>query len=785
MPNGSEPAAHRLRLPSAGARLACAVLLFSLGTPPVAPAQEEVATGTLEGRVVDEVGDPVAGATVRMADAGREVVTDSAGGFRLRAVPAGRRWIEVRRLGFEAPRTQVVVPAGARLAVELRLATRPVPIATVTVLGTRGGPPELPPRMREVPGAVAYVDRAAMEGTRQANLHDVLRLVPGVWVQPRFGAADKMQLSIRGSGLRSAIELRGVNVLVEGMPFRNADGFADFEALELLAVRAVRVYPAGNALRLGGATLGGAIDLELETGRTAPDLELFAEGGSYGFLKGGAAAGLSTDDADLYVSYARTDLDGYRDHTVNGRDRATVHGGWKISPATELRALYSFASAREERPGGLTAEQVAEDPRQAHPAAVARSAGRSYTFHHLGIRLRARLGEGKLLEVTPWLQRRPVEVTQARIVEQENRDSGIEVRYESAGRLAGRASRLTLGFQGAVGISDHREYENLEGERGALTKDQRDEAASIAVYAEDVIEIGGGLSAALGVRYDGSRRALDDAYIVDGDDSDAEWYDALQPRAGLTLEVPSAGLQLFGNAGRLYEPPLLLELNSLPTAGFIDLVPQTAWQFELGARGRARWLQWSVSAWDLELRDEILNVHVPAFPGATFTIPTQRNADRTRHYGLEVGAAATFPSVLAAGDELAARLAWTSARYEFVEDSTWGGNEIPGAPRHVLQAELGWRHRAGIAIRPSLEWVPGDYFVDSGNTARNNGWTAVGLRVEWGPPTRTVQLFLELRNLTDARYAAAVLADNALGRFYLPADGRSVCAGARWRLGPR
>ena len=40
----------------------------------------------------------------------------------------------------------------------------------------------------------------------------------------RFGAADETQFSIRGSGLRNNFHLRGVNILVNSMPYRLADG---------------------------------------------------------------------------------------------------------------------------------------------------------------------------------------------------------------------------------------------------------------------------------------------------------------------------------------------------------------------------------------------------------------------------------------------------------------------------------------------------------------------------------------------------------------------------------
>ncbi len=153
---------------------------------------------------------------------------------------------------------------------------------------------------------------------------------PGVFVQPRFGAADESQISIRGSGLRNNFHLRGVNVLVNGMPYRNADGFTDFESLELLNTESIEIYKGGNALRYGGSTLGGAINLETKTGYTAAPVGVVAEGGSFGFFKSQLSSGARVGKLDYFGSYTRTTLDGYRDYSAQGRDRVNGHLGYVL-----------------------------------------------------------------------------------------------------------------------------------------------------------------------------------------------------------------------------------------------------------------------------------------------------------------------------------------------------------------------------------------------------------------------------------------------------------------------
>jgi iron complex outermembrane recepter protein len=82
--------------------------------------------------------------------------------------------------------------------------------------------------IQRVPGSTTVIPQTEIESARSSNLKDVLDFTPGVLIRPRVGAADESQLSIRGSGLRNNFHLRGVNVLIDGFVYGQADGFSDF-----------------------------------------------------------------------------------------------------------------------------------------------------------------------------------------------------------------------------------------------------------------------------------------------------------------------------------------------------------------------------------------------------------------------------------------------------------------------------------------------------------------------------------------------------------------------------
>jgi iron complex outermembrane receptor protein len=322
---------------------------------------------------------------------------------------------------------------------------------------------------------------------------------------------------------------------------------------------------------------------------------------------------------------------------------------------------------------------------------------------------------------------------------------------------------------------DNRQYQNVGGEHGNLTRDEKDKVANLGAYIEDAFGVTDRLTAVLGARFDYSKRTVADRFLGNGDQSDRRVFSPVTPRIGLLYDVPSLGGSLFANASRTVEPPLLLELASFGNpGGFIALDAQKAWQYELGARGRSSALSWEVSLFDIELRDEILNINVRPFPGAAFTVPSYRNAERTRHIGLEAGVGYRLTS------GISTRVAYTFARFAYVGDSTYDGNDIPGAPAHHVTAELKLEPVAGLSFAPQLEWVPAAYHVNSENTVKNDAWATLGLRAEWNRAGDGLTAFVEGRNLLDRRYSASVQVDNAAGRFYEPADRRALYAGLRW-----
>ena len=654
--------------------------------------------------------------------------------------------------------------------------------------------------IRRVPGGVDLIGEKQIDESRAANLKDVLDFTPGVWIRPRMGAADESQISIRGSGLRNNFHLRGVNILLDGFPYGNADGFSDFESLELLDTKRIEVYKGANALRFGGFTLGGAINLVTKTGYDAGLVEMRSEAGSFGFLKNHLATGQVYGPFDLYLGLTDVELQGYRTHSAQQRERVYSSWGWDLGAGASVRLDLNYVKNREQLPGALTQEELDRNPRAADPSnlALRLRAARNYDYGRGALTVRVPLTETQALEWSTQLNYQDLHhPLNFAVIDDTTWSYSTELRWIQAAPLFDHGNRLTAGLQYFGTRQIDVNFTNVVGTPPEKTKNQINIADSIGVYVENQFDVTPTVTAIAGGRGQYAIRAVRDRMIgndgpgdVDGNDSDSVDFLNFSPRVGFIWR-PARTVQVFGNASRTYEPPLLLELTAPGQlqGNLSQLAAQKAWQFELGTRGEWGRLAWDVAAYDIELWDEIQNVNVQPFPGAPFTIPRFRNIDRTRHTGLEVGADLLIAQDLArrvgvgtGGDALRVRTAYTFSHFVFVNDVNFDNNDLPGAPRHFLRGEVRYDHVSGFWFAPNVETVPQGYFVNSQNDARTQPYTTVGVRMGYTYKPWQLTAFFEGRNLNNVTYISSVVVDDANRRFFEPADGRAFYGGLEWRF---
>jgi iron complex outermembrane receptor protein len=753
------------------------VLTFFLTGGPSVIAQQKVTSAALSGRVEDPNGAVVAGAQVvavnTLTKEERRAVTDAQGRYVLDSLPQGVYIVTVSAKGF-ASATREARTTEANGATNFQLSLGAVG-ETVTVEDETARA-----EIERTPGSVVIVPRQELSQSLAANLKDVFTFTPGVLAQPRYGS-DESQFSIRGSGLRNNYHGRGVNFLVNGIPAMDADGFSDYEALDFLAAQRVEVWKGANALRYGGNTSGGAINLVTQTGKTAAPFEFRVQGGSFGSFQGHVATGGERGRFNYFLSFTEVEQDGYREHGQQGRQRLYGNFNFALDDRTDFNLDIVYANIGERYPGSLTREEFFRDPRAADPIDVQQDWGRFINYTRVGFGMRHRFRGRHEFSFNVFGQYRNLEHPIFNVLDQDTRTFGGEFRYS----YTGERNRLVVGFSPWATPNGGRRFENNNGSSGAQTAHFDSLATNYGIYVENQFDIRPSFTLVTGARADWALRRFTDLFLADGNQSDRRTFKAISPKLGFVWRARDQ-MQVFANVSRSYEPPVLnIELISFGAPGFLPLGAQDTWQYEVGTRGRAaQRLNYELTFFDLEVNDEIINANVTPFPGAPFTIPSFRSAPNTRHTGFELALDAVLRQGLFTGnDTLTARTAYTVSRFRYVGDLTYFNNTLPGAPRHLVRSELRYDHPDGFWIAPSVDWSPATYFMDSANTARNDKYAVLNLRAgfdrqQWG-------IFFEAQNLTDRLYSASVQVDNDAGRFFEPANGRSAYVGFHYRFGSK
>ena len=612
------------------------------------------------------------------------------------------------------------------------------------------------------PGAADSVPATDYDDRLAVSLRDALASTPGVYAQPRFG--QEVRLSIRGSGISRGFHMRGLTLLTDGIPINLADDNGDFQELDPQAYARIDVYRGGNALRFGGSTLGGAINAISPTGRSAPGIDLRADGGSFGTFRARAAAGFADAHGDALVSLSFDRSDGERDHSGRSSVRFNGNAGIRIAPDVETRFYASVNHIRQKLPGSLTLVQALTTPEISLPGNIALDQARDIDSIRLQNQTTVTLGSGSLRFGGYWNGKQlfhPI----FQVIDQQSNDRGAFASLDLDREIGGVQVELTLGTQARFGIVTARQYVNVSGKRGALTSDVRQRARTINSYAELRVTPLPGLTLVGGGIHTSGRRAVANRLVPANSASIS--YDRFAPKIGL-LWAPRAGVAFYSNANRSVELPGFGELVQAPLAGFVPVDAQRAWTVEVGSRGEIGPVRWDVSVYRADLRGEMLQFAVtPNVPAATF------NAGRTRHQGIEAGLD------LRLGRFGQLRQTWLYSDFGFRGDAQYGNNRLPVVPRNLYRAEwmLG---REGLSLTPRFEWVPQGAWADYRNTVRVPGYALFGLGAEAKVGRAT--LFVDARNLTNKRavgdISAVVQATPATIAFY-PVERRAVYAGVR------
>ncbi|MDB5842142.1 MAG: TonB-dependent receptor [Herminiimonas sp.] len=634
--------------------------------------------------------------------------------------------------------------------------------------------------------APAAIDSVIVDPLRAAsplvNLSELLGAVPGVQVRERQNYAQDLQLSVRGFGARSTFGVRGVRILIDGIPATMPDGQGQAATASLNSAKRIELL-RGPWAQLYGNAAGGVLQVftrEPPVTTARPEVSFSAgAGGDRQRLAGVGIAGGSTTLGGL-VDVTRFTTDGYRDHSAAERTQVNAKTVAKPSDATTVTGIFNrFDQPRAEDPLGLTHAAFEQNPRQVIPAALLFNTRKSVEQQQAGVVVDHRLSAADSLNARVYAGTRKVDQKLAfatnGVVDLDRSYGGLGINWTHKTDLGGTPLRWTVGVEADQLRETRKGFDNIAGNNGTLRRNEDDTARNTDLFGQLDWTFAPAWQAVAGVRASRVRFTVDDRFNppAASTSGDVE-YRNTSPVLGLVWHAAES-LNVYGNIGTGFETPTLAESayrpGGLPGPNF-SLRPSKSAQSEIGVKLRTGRHAIDAALFDARSRDEI--VSQTSGGRAIF-----QNAGRAQRRGAELSWSADWSG-------LTTRLAYTllDARFKTPFTSAQGqvpaGNKLPGAPRHSLFAET--EARLAEALWVALEMrVDSKVYVNDFNTDAAPGYAVfnarAGYEFRWG--AARMFLYGRIDNLFDRNYAGSVIVNEANGRFFEPAPGRRLFVGLR------
>jgi len=534
-------------------------------------------------------------------------------------------------------------------------------------------------------------------GNADAFLEESLRAVPGLQIQNRFNFAVGERLSVRGFGPRAQFGIRGVRVLVDGIPATLPDGQSTLDHLDLSSLGRVELLRGPNATLYGNAA-GGVLHLRsVDPGPRRVETRFGTTVGSHGLVTLQGNVQGSVGRGGYRVAVNRLEYDGFRRNpiaddgtTFGGAERWTVNGSGTLPLAGgHLRLVVNGADLDADNPGSLPDSLVGSEDRPAWGFNVASRTGKEVRQGQVGATWTSAEGREGGLELSAWGIRRELEnPIPGTIVDLDRNAGGGRILLTKPVELPLGTLSLGAGTEMEFQRDDRLNFDNDGGSRGALTLSQFERVFGAGVFGQARLDLGDRVSVVAGLRWDRIRFSAEDRFLEDGDpdDSGSRTMSSVSPSGGLVARpIPSLpSVEIFASVARSFESPTTTELVNRPAGpgGFNpELDPQTGVTVEGGARVRIaeRW-RFEATGFRTDLEDELIGFEVPADPGRQFF----RNAGSSRHTGWEIAGEGTpWPGVRV-------RAAYTRVDARFESFVTGGddfsGNRVPGLAPHRVDA---------------------------------------------------------------------------------------------------
>ena len=674
----------------------------------------------------------------------------------------------------------------------------------------------LPVMLKKNPGAISIVTPeilSIMPKTIAAD--EALRLVPGVRIDNQH-TGERVHISIRGQGILTERGLRGIGVILDGIPVNDPSGFApDLYDVDWATVKDIEVLrgPVTGLYGAGGAA--GTINITTNDGRSKPiGGEATLTLGSNGFFKGLLQLDGSQKNIDYRLSYSRTSGDGYRDHQAFWGNNLYEKINFRPSEKIIITQIYAHTDYFHQNPEGLNLGQF-DNLKQANPDARPFNEYQKTNRTTFGLIGNFKINDMHDLQVSTYLRNWNYKETSNKAAEyrtysvpgasaQYNLHLGREkIRNNISAGVDFKWQNISMNKLQSGSDPDRKEsIDETNIETDSLLANQLISQESIGAFLLYKLEIGK-FSLMANARYDDMNNELTDKMMVGDTAVTSEDFSHTSARIGISYAFMDE-INGFANWSQGFLPPSTEELASNPLgySGFnTHLVPATSNSYELGLRGFINSkIYYDVTGFLMYTENDFFRFKQS---GRGNQEVFYGNAGNSRRFGIE-----TYVSYKPV-KKVELQAAYTYSNFEYTSatvdpiytDTAYvlttppaEGQWLPNSPRHQLYAEANYNinknFRVSLSTEYQSEWaIYTDAKAYSGELDPaiyqnwQDGFNLWHLRAAymWNLWKLNGDLSFYIRNIFDTEYMAFTEPDPD-GNAYQPGPGREFFGSLKIRF---
>ncbi|MDA9258051.1 TonB-dependent receptor [Flavobacteriaceae bacterium] len=609
---------------------------------------------------------------------------------------------------------------------------------------------------------------------KQFYLSEYIESIPGVFISNDNNFAQDSRISIRGFGSRANFGIRGIKLIVDGVPETTPDGQSQIDNLNLEIIEKIEII-RGTSSSLYGNSSAGVIKIQSISEFDKNFTKIGYALGSNNQEKKQALVGIKSNETFYTFLVSETKGDGYRNFGDFKNSNINFRVKKNISKDSWLNFNFNIVhSPYSNDPGGLTIEEVKQDREQVRERNLQYKTSEEINHYKASSSFNKKLNEKLSFSTYAFISNRnfngKIPVKNGGAIDLKRKYWGIGGSFLFKSKL-----KTQIGFDVGNQNDRRKRYNNDIGITANQVLDQNEKFSNLGIYLVNNYNLNR-LSISSGIRYDTNKVKLEDLFFSDGDSSGNIILNSLNPSLGINYKLNKKS-RIFINTSSGFETPTLNEFSSSPIGtGFNkNLKSQINMGFELG-----------FSLYDTQKKsnidlvyfksitnDEILSYEDEKFPNQKF----YNNAGKTERNGIEIAGFYTLNRTVISSSYSLGDYVFK----EFFENKfNYKGNKIPGIPNDIFTLSIEHKTINELSLNLNFKNI-GALYANNSNTIKVDEFNTFNFKIgkEIKLSRSIIYPYLIISNVFDNEYFDNIRINAFGGRYYEPAPKRTIFGGIR------